>query len=130
MYGCFIRKSTFGKWHITVFFLALIQIIINVFDKFYFIHRKNYIFETYSKALGQIAIILVPPINGSYYRKREKNAKTNCFIIKKICSNFFILFFLYTIYYSIIIGCFLINNDNNPEEKTVLNIITENLSTK
>ena len=130
MYGCFIRKSTFRKWHITIFFLALVQIIINVFDKFYFIDRKNFIFEMYSKALGEIAIILVPPIKRSKYLGREKNAKEKCLIMKKNCLHYFILVFLYIIYYSLIIGCFLINNDNNSEEKTVLNIIKENLSTK
>ena len=49
---------------------------------------------------------------------------------KKICLDHFILLFLYTLYNTLIIGCFLINDDNNSEEKTVLNLIAENLSTK
>ena len=130
MYGCFIRKSTFGKWHIIAFFLALVQIIINVFDKFYFTHRKNYILETYSKALGEIAIILMPQKKHFDYLARQKTTKSKHSFFKKICLHYFILFFLYTINNALIIGCFLINDDNNFEEKTVLNIITENLSTK
>ena len=130
MSQCFIRKSTFGKWHIATFFLALTQIIINVFDKFYFIHRKNYILESYSKALGEIAIILVPQVEYSYYFNKKEKAKAKCSITKKICLDHFILLFLYTLYNTLIIGCFLINDNNNSEEKTVLNLIAENLSTK
>ena len=130
MYRCFIRKSTFGKWHIAAFFLALTQIIINVFDKFYFIHRKNYILESYSKALGEIAIIFVPQVDYSFYFIKKEKAKAKCLITKKICLDHFILLFLYALYNSLIIGCFLINDDNNSEEKTVLNLIAENLSTK
>jgi len=130
MSECFIRKSTFGKWHLIAFFLALIQIIINVFDKFFFIHRKNYILETYSKALGEIAIILVPQKKQSNYLLKENKTKAKCIITKKICLHYFILLLLYSIYNSLIIGCFLINNENNFEEKTVLNSFKENLSTK
>ena len=83
MSQCFIRKSTFGKWHIATFFLALTQIIINVFDKFYFIHRKNYILMSYSKALGEIAIILVPQVEYSYYFNKKEKAKAKCSITKK-----------------------------------------------
>ena len=128
MSDCFIRKDSFRKWHTTAFLLALVQIIINTFDKFYFIHRKNYILQTYTKALGEIAVILIPQRKYSNFLKIQRNRKYSIF--KRPCFHIFILLFFYTIYNSLLIGIYLINDDSNSEEKTVLNSVTENLSTK
>ena len=131
MSDCLIRKDSFGKWHTIAFLLALVQIIINTFDKFYFIHRKNYILKTYTKALGKIAVILVPKkkINFSKFLFDKNKTKTKC-ITKKTFLGYFLLLFLYSIYNSLMIGIYLINNDNNSEVKTVLNSLKENISTK
>jgi len=73
---------------------------------------------------------LVPQIDYSFYFIKKEKTKAKCLITKKICLDYFILLFLYTLYNSLIICCFLINDDNNSEEKTVLNLIAENLSSK
>ena len=125
---CFIRRSTFKKYHLISFFLALTQIIINAFNKYYPEDGKNMILELYSKSLGEILVIIIPHIKYFYIsNKRQFLIKAD--IPKRIIAlHYFILLFIYTIYISLTLVCYIVYNYN--EDKSLFILLSENLSMK
>ena len=76
MSNCFIRIGAFNKSLLLPFLLALIQIILLVFDHFVPEEIHNNILESYSIGLGDIAVIIIPHIKIFPFRiqKEKKNA--------------------------------------------------------
>ena len=95
MSNCFIKIGAFNKSLLLPFLLALIQIILLVFDHFVPEEIHNNILESYSIGLGDIAVIIIPHIK--FFSISNQKGKEKCSISRKIFLNYIILFFLFSI---------------------------------
>ena len=121
-----IKIGTFNKIISIPFLLALVEIIIKIFELFYPEKIKCPFMRLYPDALGQIAIIIIPYIKCFSITTQKKKAKCQC--SKKNCLHYFILSFLFLVNKTSNTLCIISEKKNHIN--VVISIIFEILSTK
>ena len=123
----FLRIGNLNKSLIIPFLLAISTIITNVFNQYYPEEVKNQMMDSYSIALGEMTILVIPRIK--YFSLSDENYKETKACTKKNCCHYFLLLFLYTLDSMLIFGCSMLN-ENYDSSKSILMMISENLSTR
>ena len=122
-----IKVGTFNKIISIPFLLALIQLIITIFELFYPEKIKHPFLGFYSESLGQIAIIIIPYLKCFSISAQKDKIKCQCSKINSL--HYFILLFLFS---SSIISMSFCNVFGHKRENTstVVMVIYDILSTK
>ena len=127
MSNCCIKLGSFNKKLSIPFLLALAQIIINIYNNFYYEENQSIMMDGCSEALGQIAIRIIPYIK--CFSISSKDDKEGCQCSKKIGLHYFILLFLYTIDIVISFWCSIL--DERESDAQSINVpIFDLFSTK
>ena len=123
----YIKIGTFNKIISIPFLLALIQLIITIFELFYPEKIKHPFLGFYSESLGQIAIIIIPYLKCFSISAQKDKIKCQCSKINSL--HYFILLFLFS---SSIISMSFCNVFGHKRENTstVVMVIYDILSTK
>ena len=80
MSKCFIKLGIINKKILLAFFLAACEIGYIIFNKYYPVKEVNIVLHTYSMALGEMSIKLLPYI----LQIRNKNKKNNLKIKQQV----------------------------------------------
>ena len=123
----YIKVGSFNKILSIPFLLALIQLIITIFEIFYPENIKHQLLGFYSESLGEILLIIIPYLK--CFSISTKKDKVKCQCSKKNCLHYFILLFLCFSSFTSMSFCNIIGN-KRENTNTVIMVIYDILSTK
>ena len=109
------------------FFLALVQIVLIIFELYFPEQKINSVLSFYSEAFAQTAIIIIPYIKCLSISNQKE--KTKCQCSKKNCLHYFILLLLYYVDFNSTFFCCLLGGYSG-KANSIVRTIFDYFSTK